>query len=88
MRAMNDHGTDLLTTSVGFGIGVIVWFLRIPEPWVLGEFLKAIEALCLGGIGAFGAWLVRRHIIKHVETHGSVRAWIKHILSDKKQTDE
>lgn len=86
-KTMDNPGNDPLSIPVGFGIGIIVWFLRVPDAWVLGEFLKAIEALCLGGVGAFGAWLVRRHILKHVEAHGSVRAWIKHILNDKKQNN-
>ncbi|MDF2189274.1 hypothetical protein [Paraflavitalea sp. CAU 1676] len=87
-RTMDHNNATLLETAVGFGVGITVWFLRLPDPWVLGEFLKALEALLLGGIGAIGAWFVRRHILRHVEQHGSVKAWLKHILKPQKSVHD
>jgi hypothetical protein len=85
-RMSDKHATDLFTCSVGAGIGIMHWFLNLNQTWVLGEVWKLIEAVILGGLGAFGAWLIRRFVIANIEKHGTFSAWIKLLFKRKTPT--
>lgn len=85
VKKMSDkHATDLFTCSVGAGIGIFHWFLNLNQHWVLGEFWKLIEAVILGGLGALGAWLIRRYVIANIERFGTFKAWMKILFKRKK----
>lgn len=83
-RVMNlEQLYNLLAKGMGFLIGWIYFFLKVPDVHAFGEFMSLLRSFVYGGIGAVGAWFVKTYVLKRVDACGGWKPWLKSIFKRK-----